>query len=355
MHKKDSPFDFLIVGQGLAGSLMAWFLQQRSYKVCLIDQHHKGSSTKVAAGIINPVTGRRLVKSWMVDTLLPFAADTYRAIERQLGISLYQEKVIYRALPDIKAENQWDGRSADPTYAAYLDNQPLPEGVSAFFHPPFSWGSIHRAAQVDLPTLLTAFKARFESQGILFFQQFDYKQLQMESPGVQYQNIRARQVVFCEGQQGRFNPWFEYLPFVVSKGEVMEIAVETERRLPIVRHGCYIAPFGPKNYWVGATYDWNDLTESPTQQGRDKLRKYLVGSISVPYKITAHHAAIRPTVKDRRPFLGTHPTHRNLHIFNGLGTKGASLGPYWAHHFVEYLCGKHAVDERVDIRRFGSQ
>ncbi|MEL7021711.1 MAG: hypothetical protein AAGK47_08885, partial [Bacteroidota bacterium] len=62
----------------------------------------------------------------------------------------------------------------------------------------------------------------------------------------------------------------------------------------------------------------------------------------------------RPTVKDRRPFLGKHPDFSRLAIFNGLGTKGASLGPYFAQQMTNHLLQQTALEPDVDITRFAS-
>lgn len=62
---------FLIVGQGIAGSVLAWTLLQRGAKVQLADPKLRSSSSRVAAGIINPVTGKRFVKSWNFDLFYP--------------------------------------------------------------------------------------------------------------------------------------------------------------------------------------------------------------------------------------------------------------------------------------------
>ena len=74
--------------------------------------------------------------------------------------------------------------------------------------------------------------------------------------------------------------------------------------------------------------------------------------LKVPYEIRDHKAAVRPTVKDRRPLLGVHPEFPNIFIFNGLGTKGASQGPYFANHMADFLTENTPLDPEVDIRRF---
>ncbi|MFT4667912.1 MAG: glycine/D-amino acid oxidase-like deaminating enzyme [Polaribacter sp.] len=351
--KDNISVDYLIIGQGIAGSLLAWFLSERGQKIHLIDNHYIGSSSVVAAGIINPVTGRRLVKSWMFDELLPIAKRTYQEIENKLAEHFYQERTIYRALSDVKAENTWDERSGDPGYEQYLSSEQPNEQVKKNMQAPFSWGAIHKAAQVDVPVFLDVIKEYFQNQNAITTSLFNSSELEFPAEGgIRYKHLKAKHIIFCEGQQARFNPWFKQLPFVVSKGEMLEIEIPGAADMPIIKHKSYITPLGQNRYWVGATYEWDELNESPTEKGKENLLKNLDRSINSPYRIIKQNAAIRPTVKDRRPFLGTHSEHSCLHIFNGLGTKGTSLGPYWGLHFVDHLLdGKDLVKE-VDIRRF---
>ena len=53
--------DYLIIGQGLAGSLLAWELIQRRCSVVVVDNGNENAS-QIAAGLINPITGMRFVK-----------------------------------------------------------------------------------------------------------------------------------------------------------------------------------------------------------------------------------------------------------------------------------------------------
>lgn len=345
--------DYLIIGQGIAGSLLAWFLSERGQTIHIIDNHHKGSSSIVAAGIINPVTGRRLVKSWMFDELMPVAKKTYQEIEGKLSKQFYQERTIYRALNDVRAENTWDERSGELGYQQYLSSEQPDEQVKKNMQTPFSWGAIHKAAQVDVPLFLDLIKTYFQSQNAITTNRFEPSELEvLTDSGIHYKGINAKHIIFCEGQQARFNPWFKQLPFVVSKGEMLEIQIPDTQNLPIVKHKSYIAPLQEDRYWIGATYEWDELNENPTEKGKEALLKNLDRSINSPYRILKQNAAIRPTVKDRRPFLGTHPEYSSLHIFNGLGTKGTSLGPYWGLHFVEYLLNGKDLAMEVNIKRF---
>ncbi len=159
-------------------------------------------------------------------------------------------------------------------------------------------------------------------------------------------------MIFCEGHQARFNPWFSYLPFVPSKGEMLQISIPGVSLNDIAKHKSYLVPLENNSYWIGATYEWNELTDTAGEAGTQQLIDSLSEVLKVPFELEKVHAAIRPTVKDRRPFLGSHPQHNRLLIFNGLGTKGTSLGPYWADHFCQFLLGKGELSEEVNIERF---
>ena len=75
----------------------------------------------------------------------------------------------------------------------------------------------------------------------------------------------------------------------------------------------------------------------------------------LPFEIIDHQAGIRPTVKDRRPLLGVHPAHHQLAIFNGMGTKGVMLAPYFANHLVNHLENDDKLLPEIDIVRFGKK
>ncbi len=50
--------------------------------------------------------------------------------------------------------------------------------------------------------------------------------------------------------------------------------------------------------------------------------------------------------------LGAHPENKNVVVFNGLGTKGVSLSPYFAHHLATWLEGNGDLSTEVNIYRF---
>ena len=55
---------------------------------------------------------------------------------------------------------------------------------------------------------------------------------------------------------------------------------------------------------------------------------------------------------DRRPVIGCHPEEDRVAIFNGLGTKGVSLAPYFSDLFAQHLVENRQLCSEVDVRRF---
>lgn len=111
-------------------------------------------------------------------------------------------------------------------------------------------------------------------------------------------------------------------------------------------------PLGNQLFKVGATYEWDQLNDIPSEEGKFELTKKLNSIISSPYNIVSHDAGVRPSVIDRRPVIGAHPKHNNIYVFNGLGTKAVMLAPYFAKQFVNYLQNNTPLDKEVDINRF---
>ena len=162
----------------------------------------------------------------------------------------------------------------------------------------------------------------------------------------------AHQLIFCEGYRAAQNPFWKHLPFLPSKGEVLTIRSQQLHLDHILNKTISILPIGEHLFKVGSTYSWDELNDTPTEKEKANLLQQLGKIIKVPYEVIGHRAAIRPTVKDRRPFIGFHPEQLQVGIFNGLGTKGVLLAPYFANHFADHLLEKTELMKEVDVKRF---
>jgi glycine oxidase len=376
--------DYIIVGQGIAGSVLAYFLRKNGQKVVVIDRNTEGvlSSSKIAAGVINPITGRRFVKSWRIDELLPFAKQTYQELEKVLKISIWHDRRIIRTLRDIEEENNFLLRRTYPDYEFYCgETTPLPrlsdENASlvdaSFINHFHSFADIKNGAQVNVPFLIEHFRTYFIDNQCFINNDFSFSDLIIEENGVTYKNIKAEKIIFAEGAAGATNPYFSWLPFNLDKGELLLVRIPNLKLRHIFKNKISIVPLhdigivskmsaqSPKNtegghaedlYWVGATNAWTFDDDQPSENNKLLIINELREILNCPFEIIGHQAAVRPTVRDRRPFIGLHPKFPVLGIFNGFGTKGASLVPFFAARFVDSLLKNLPLEREVDISRF---
>ncbi len=345
--------DTLIIGQGLAGSLLAWRLIGRGERVLVVDNGHASSSSKVAAGLINPVTGKRLVKSAGVDTCLPTARETYGALERLLGLPLLVDKPMLRLFHSQEERERWQQRLQQPGYAEYLgellEPSQLPQPVLASH----GAGKQLQTSYLRTTPLLPALRRWLQQQQAYRCAAFDYAALELHGRGVHWCDVTALRVIFCEGYKVMENPWFDWLPLQPAKGEFL--TVHCDRPLPdlIINSGRWLMPRGYGLYRVGASYDHRQLDEQITTEVRQMLLDALPTFLAGPpqFQVVSQQAGVRPTTSDRGPLLGRHPLHSQLMVFNGFGSKGSLLIPWHAERLVGHLLDGDALPAAADIAR----
>ncbi|MCF8243873.1 MAG: FAD-binding oxidoreductase [Saprospiraceae bacterium] len=350
--EKKQPVDYIIVGQGLAGTLLSYFLLLENQRVVVLDYPHEGRSSNVASGLVTPVTGRRIAKSWRFEELSRFAKQTYLSLGADLGVEIWHERSIVRALHSVFEENEWTRRSGYPEFQAFMNDAPDLSDIKGKIQPPHAWGELLNCAQVAMPLLVETWRASLLGLGIFFEENIDYQQIKEENGRVIYGQWSAKKLVFCEGAKAVQNPYFKHLPFLVTKGEVLIVRIPGLPAQRILKHKLFLVPLGNSLFWVGSTSHYEFEGASPSTGARVWLLKEVEKTLMVPYEVVGHLAGIRPTVSDLRPFLGVHQEHANLSIFNGLGTKGALLGPFFAKQMTEYLLGRSELEFEVDIARF---
>ncbi len=338
----------LLVGQGIAGTILAWTLQKQGVRVHIADGNLPGSSSLVAAGIINPVTGKRFVKSWRFDDFYPAAKSVYQTLEQELNIHIWSEQPMVRLLATAREANDWSARCALPDYDAHLSGSGDAGDWAGFVKPGYQYGIVRRAARVDFPALILAFRQKAIAEGFFWETSIDYEtagQLTNEYDGI----------IFCEGYRGQENPFFPGLPWQLAKGEALLLRFRQDQA-PLIgqmlKKTMTLVPVGENLFWAGGSYQWHYPDLLPSEEERNFILNHLSEMLAVPFEIVGHVAGVRPTVKDRRPFLGQSDINSKVFIFNGLGTKGALLAPYWAEHFSEYFLEGKPLQSEVDIRRF---
>lgn len=349
--RTDKHYNFIIVGQGLAGTVLGFSLRQRGYRVFHIDKGHDSAASKVAAGMWNPIVFRRLNKSWRADDLIPIANRFYTKMEDELGTKLRHEKKIARVFPDPESANDFHIRSAEAGFGQYLKTNPL-EDVDNQFSFEHGYGVVDQAGYVDLGKLLSNYRNILSDSESILEETLDFDKLEISENLVTYKELKAENLIFCEGHTGTENPFFNYLPLHKNKGELLTVRIPGLEHKSIVNNGQFLLPIGNDLYRVGATYEWKSADLNTSTPAREKLLSKLREVIDLPIEVVDHKAGIRPTTQDRRPLIGFHPEHKTLGIFNGLGTKGVMIAPFFAEHFADFYEGKTSLDHEVDIGRF---
>lgn len=344
--------DYIIVGQGLAGSMLAYFLEKANKSFMIIDEHKGETSSIKATGLINPITGRRFVKSWKIDELIPFAEETYKTLETKFNVDLLSKTKVHRIVQNIEQQNDWAAKTQEDRYKNYLQNTALIQHNEKIIANPLSCIEIEPVYKINTPLLITQFANYFEEKKFIRREKFNDDQLIVSSNEIKYKDITAKNIIFAEGHLAIHNPYFNYLPFLLSKGEVLVFEAKDLSNDYIIGGSTNITPLGNHLFSVGATYAWDDISLDTTEAKKEELLEKLNKIINCEFKIVSQKAGVRPTVKDRRPLLGAHAEHKNVFIFNGMGTKGLSLAPFFAKYFINQIENNLAIDSEVSIERF---
>ncbi len=347
-------YDYLIVGQGIAGTSLAWHLIDAGSKVLIVDEPDLPSSSLIASGIFNPLTGKRLVKTWLADDIFPYANKFYTNLEKKLSVNFVYNIPVFRPYRSILEQNSYLAHSADTGIASHVDSTCISEIDLKYIDAPLGGLRIMNSGYVDLPVFLESSRQYFLEKECFLSDKFKITDLKFENNSVLWKDMSFKKVILCQGAFATSNQYFNWLPFALVKGEILEIETESELLPYIINQGIFVLPTGSKLAKVGATYSWDDLDWEVTADAQKELEEKLSNLLNCPFKTLDQKAGIRPSVKDRRPLLGTHPEIPALGIFNGLGTKGVTLAPYFANDFVNHLENGKELNPFVNIKRYFS-
>lgn len=350
-QKRKNNIDFIIVGQGIAGSVLALSLIQKGYSICIIDSPKLSTSSRIAAGIWNPIVFKRLTKSWLADDLVPELQSFYGFWEKELNTTLIHQRSIIKAFTEEQEKNLWIKKSIEGNL--FLDKQTYEDLAIDENYIVKSYSKVLQAGNLDVANFIESTKTYLKNKQSYIEELFDYHKLNVTENEVTYNSTSASNIIFCDGHLITQNPYFNWIPMKPAKGEVLTIrSTELKLKQDILNKGFFIMPLGNDLYKVGATYEWEQLNNIPTEKGKDELLKKLNSVLTSSYQIVSHDAGVRPSVIDRRPVVGRHPLYKNLFIFNGLGTKAVMLAPYFAKQLVSHIQNTMPIDEEVNPNRF---
>lgn len=345
--------DYLLVGQGIAGSVLSHQLLKGGHKIMVLGKKGLTVSGEVAAGLYNPITGRKMVKTWLADQLFPFIEPVYQEMERLSEAEFLSPLAVFRPFIDLSEQNDWEAKQGEPAFAPYIreiyDRPFQPDQI----HNPYGGILLKNSGWLDVPAMMEAWKNYLVAQQSYREEEFDEGKLCFTEDGINYGDIKARKVIYCNGSAAVQSRYWSWVPFRPVKGEllVVKAPLETEH---VINRGVFFLPLGGGIYKTGSTYDQRDLSPQPTEAARKDILERLSALIKVPVEVISHSAGIRPATKDRRPVVGEHPEHKTLVLFNGLGTKGVSLAPFCAQLLAQSLRSGNSLMPEIHINRFFS-
>lgn len=342
--------DYLIVGAGLGGISFAEVALQ-NHKDIVVFENHSQTSSKVAGGMYNPVIIKRFLKVWKAQEELDFLPQFYGKIEQRINCTVNFKLPFYRKIFSAEEQNEWIHAS---------DRKELERFLSSSIHhkkynhiaSPFGYGEVLQTGYVDTKLLLQKYQAYLSDNKLIRFESFDYDEIKIFSDHIQYKYVKAKHIIFADGYGLVNNPYFDKLPLDGAKGELLIVKIKEINLDAVVKSSVFLMPLGNDLYKVGATYDWDDKSNEPTAAGKEELVSKLKEVLECEFEVVDHLAGIRPTTKDRRPMIGTHPNFPLLHVLNGLGTRGVMIGPDMATQLFNFIEHNSEIDAEANIKRF---
>lgn len=353
MSSNLADFNVIIIGQGLAGTALAWSLHWLGIQVQILDRESETSSSKIAAGLITPVTGQKLVPSWRLSELWPSAVEFYRHVERVTGTQFLQLPNMVRLFTDETEAALFQRRNSNREYGE------LVRSIEVSFAPdsivgPHGGFEMGPGGQLDVGRYLSASREYFRQIGGYRNCDVDLMcDLEISSDEILFRpaQVRSHRVIFCQGFETTSNTWFDDVRFKPAKGEILTVRVPGLREGRVIHRGVWLAPLGDELFKVGSTYDWAQLDSEPTNSGLIEITSRLKQFLLRPFEVVGHDAAIRPIHQNQYPIMGWHPVLSRLGLFNGLGSKGVLHAPYFAKQFASHLVHGTPIDRSVDLNQ----
>lgn len=334
---------FHIVGQGLAGSVLALLLMEQGFRVHVHDNGYQTSSSRVAAGMWNPVSFVNLKASWKALETVECMEGLYPKLERTLGASFFHPTSLVRIFPDAGAANVWEERKENPALQPFISEEEI-SGVEMHFHQPNGHGEVLRSGWLDLPAFLDASRSYFQSNDC--FTEHDVSAADQEQWLAQ-----GDWVIQCTGWKKLSDDFGADLPLMANKGQVYTLSIPELDANYMSNFGRFTIPLGNGLFRVGSTYEHRPTDPLPSAVAQEILED-VAHTIKHAFTVVDLKAGYRPTTIDRFPIVGLHPQQNHLGIFTGFGSRGVITVPLCAVDFVAHITSGAPLMPEVDWTRF---
>lgn len=342
--------DYIVVGCGLASIAFCEQLRLADKSFLVFDDNSQKSSS-VAAGLYNPVILKRFTPVWMAKQQLELAMPHYENLELLLKSKFIHPISVRRKFMSSEEQNNWFAASDRPILCDFMQTEIL-KNQNPAINAPLGLGKVLHSGRIDTKKLIASYRAFLEQNGQLIRQTFDYKKVALKADLIDYGDLTCRYIVFAEGYGAKLNPYFESLPLVGLKGEMLIIKSKELKLDFILKSSVFVVPLQDDLYWVGATYEREDKTHQVSNEAKEQLVDKLKTIVNCNFEIVNQIAGIRPTTKDRRPLVGHHPKYGRMYVLNGMGTRGVMTSPYIASQLFQHIEYNRSLNELININRF---
>lgn len=349
---RPTDIDLLIVGQGLAGSALAQSAAMAGLDFAIADPAPSTGATasRVAAGLITPLTGKKINPGWRIEEWLPIAREFYAAASSRLGIAFFHPIEIHR---------WFTGEEEYRSFQARLEEDRIRRWCGGLLPPRPGLKTAHGGFRMvgggwlDVPAWLDAIRADAIRRDRWLPEAINEEVIENDGDHIGVGDLRARFVIFCTGiAAATHRRFFPGLPFRPAGGEVLEVRLAGDAPDAVWnRGGKWVAPRPDGACLVGATYAFGTSTWEPTKGGRSELSAFLVDLGCAEAEIIGHRAGIRPILQQSRPVAGFSPENPRVGILNGLGSKGVLTAPWAAAELVARLRDGKPLDPELDPAR----
>ncbi|MEX2455933.1 MAG: FAD-binding oxidoreductase [Balneolaceae bacterium] len=366
--KQTIKSEFIILGAGLAGLMVADELTSRDKKVTLIDINQLGSGASFAPLVlINPATGRRAKMAWKAEECIHAVTEVLERIRDQSKSEFFikngvlRPALIEKMSKDFKrSPDKYDWSSAD--WIQWSEKEEL-ENRFPYLSNTFGGLTISEGFTINTRIFLNDLYKQLIQKGLMsyFNQTYSINTDEEGNHQIRLENgncIQTEHIIFAVGAGiSNFDEW-SYLPLERVKGQTL--TVEFDKPLPLTHSISSMGYFAydpkvPNRLVVGSTYEHDFDYEKPDEKGKEtllkKLDKTLPGLSSAISKIS-QWSGVRVTTQDHQPIIGTHYSQKHLHIITGLGSKGIIYSKYLSKELCDHLLDQTPISPEVNADRF---
>lgn len=345
--------DYIIVGGGISGSVLSYTLMKHGASVHLFDVPGENMSSKVAAGLWNPIVLKRMKKVWMADEMMGVLHEVYPDMETWTQKSFFEPLPLRRVFHNPGEQNTWMELSDQQSFAPYLKDyiEPTPSGIIAEHGSGLTKGT----GRLKVNAMMAAVRDKLSEIDSFTKEHFNWEAVEPHNEGVQYKGIKAHAIISCEGTHLALGKsQLKQQGFSPVKGELLTVQLQRDLGKECIHQGHFMLGEEDEKASIGATYAWEGFEDGPTPKGKDELIQHIDKVWAEEYKVIDHYAGTRPATKDRRPIIGPYPEKENVWVFNGMGSRAVLMVPYLAQNMAEHLLYGVPLLKECDPARFKS-